>query len=183
MVLLYNGSPKAGADLQALGAAPSSWEGSREGEARRRGRWPTWLGLGRVSVLAGAGRAVAQASQVRGAGEAGTPRAAGCASLCLLPPPGRSLSTSKRTHERGVPREAQPSGGRAGGRGGLYSCQADGEELTLPTRLLPRPPAPPAGPAHTFNPLRVLEHGQARPACRRWRGRGPGATTWVRVSG
>lgn len=46
--------------------------------------------------------------------------------------------------------------------GCLYSCQADREELTLPTRLLPRPP--PAGLAHTLTRSAPLEPSQAGPA-------------------
>ena len=97
-------------------------------------------------------------------GEAGTLRAAGCASLPLVcspapwPPPS---STSKRTRERGFPGRRSPA---AAAGGGLYSCQADGEELTLPTRLLPRPP--PAGrPGAHFNPLRASGARPGRPSC------------------
>lgn len=110
-------------------------------EARRRGE-VAYLAGARQGVLAGEGAAVAgRLARCAVQGEAGTPRAAGCASLCLLPRPLAASLLHFKAHPReGVPREAQPSGGRAGGRGGLYSCQADGEELTLPTRLLPRPP-------------------------------------------
>ena len=142
LLLLYNGSPR-GQGLTCrhwgctfiLGGQP--WEGKPEA-----GRWPTWPGSAGCP-RGGRGRGRGQASQVRGAG--GGWDAEGrrlCLSpSCLLPRPLAASLLHFKAHPReGVPREAQPSGGRAGGRGGLYSCQADGEELTLPTRLLPRPP-------------------------------------------
>lgn len=78
------------------------------------------------------------------------------ASSSLLPAP-----HFKEHPREGVPREAH-SPVAAPRRGRLYSCQADREELTLPTRLLPRPP--PAGLAHTLTRSAPLEPGQAGPA-------------------
>lgn len=46
------------------------------------------------------------------------------------------------------------------GRSCLYSCQADGEELTLPTAA-PPPSLLAAGRAHTLTRSAPLEHGQA----------------------
>lgn len=79
----------------------------------------------------------------------------------LLLPLAASLLHFKEHPQEGVPREAR-SPVAALRRGGLYSCQADREELTLPTRLLPPPAA--AGLAHTLTRSAPLEPGQASPA-------------------
>lgn len=87
-----------------------------------------------------------------------------CRELWALPLPFLLLPALlhfKEHPREGVPREAR-SPVAALRRGRLYSCQADREELTLPTRLLPRPP--PAGLAHTLTRSAPLEPGQAGPA-------------------
>lgn len=90
-----------------------------------------------------------------------------CGALRALPPPflllplAAALLHFKEHPREGVPREAC-SPVAAVWRGRLYSCQADREELTLPTRLVPRPP--PAGLAHTLTRSAPLEAGQAGPA-------------------
>lgn len=95
----------------------------------------------------------------RAAGAGGARCAAGGrAAVPGLPLPPAPL---QRAPTRGVPGEAHGPVA-APRRGRLYSCQADGEDLTLPTRLLPRPP-PPAW--RTLNPLRASGAPPGRPSC------------------
>lgn len=91
----------------------------------------------------------------------GGPRGAGArppSGPASRPPPS---PTSKSIQGRGFP-GGDSAQWRLPGRSRLYSCEADGEELTLPTRPLPRPP--PAGLAHTLTRSAPLEPGQAGPA-------------------
>lgn len=129
---------------------------------------------GRAPVGAAGGGALPVPGQqvvLRGRG-AGWPRAGGarcvcrgcwCAESCGLRaplPPAPALLHFKEHPRAGVPRAAR-SPVAALQRGRLYSCQADREELTLPTRLLPRPQRP---GAH-FNPLGASGARPGRPSC------------------
>lgn len=108
---------------------------------------PTWP-RGQQVVLLGKGAELLWAGSAR-CSEQGEAQSAGSRGLGLTPflllllllPVAASLLHFKEHPREGVPREAR-SPVAALQRGGLYSCQADREELTLPTRLLPRPPRP-----------------------------------------
>lgn len=113
----------------------------------------------------------------------------GVCGLCLSPsssPPHPALLHFKAHPQEGVPREAAARW-RLCGRS-LYNCQADGEELTLPTRLLPRPPEA----WRTLNPLRASGAQPGRPSClltaatagsSERGGRLPRSRAWGRVAG
>lgn len=126
-------------------------------------RWPTWP-RGQQVVLPGKGAELLWAGGAR-CSEQGEAQSTESCGLCLAPflllPLAASLLHFKEHPQEGFPgkRAAQ---WRLFGPGCLYSCQADREELTLPTRLLPRPP--PAGLAHTLTRSAPLEPGQAGPA-------------------
>lgn len=121
---------------------------------RGRDSWPTWPGLSRLSSQSRAERQVCSQQQQAEARDA---------KLCLvlLSSSAASPLPLQRACEGGDPgREGRGAAQwRLCGRSRLYSCQADGEELTLPTRPLPRPP--PAGLAHTLTRSAPLEPGQA----------------------
>lgn len=135
----------AGADLQALGAHLRPGRAAVGREARRRGRGVAYhlaggsAGCPRGGRGRGRRRRLARCA-VRGRLGRRGPRS--CASLCLLPRPGRLPPPLQSAPERGS-QEAQPSG-RARRARRPSSCQADGEELTS-RRLLParRPPGRP----------------------------------------
>ena len=135
-----------------------------------RQRWPTWP-PGQQVVLPGKGAEppCEGGTRCREQGEARSAEGRGlCPSPALLLPLAASVLHFKEHPREGVPGEAR-SPVAALWRGRLYSCQADREELTLPTRLLPRPP--PAGLAHTLTHSAPLEPGQAGPAACRLRPR------------
>lgn len=154
LLLVHNGPPGG------LGRPGQGCSGERHAS-----RWPTWPGVSRLSSWRkGPSRGGQAAPGARRGGRLGCSEP--CALPASLPPSLPPPLAAARLHFKERPREGVPgevcSPVAARRRGRLYSCQADREELTLPTRLLPRPP--PAGLAHTLTRSAPLERGQAGPA-------------------
>lgn len=103
-------------------------------------------------------KGVKASCQVHRAGRGGQ-RSAG--SVCLLSCfPSCLPLPLQRAFKGGGSQEGRSAQWLLCGRSCLYSCQADGEELTLPTAA-PPPSLLAAGRAHTLTRSAPLEHGQA----------------------
>lgn len=148
-----------------LGLHLVPWQGCG---GKRGGGEEAYLAGGQQVVLGRKGPSLCCGQAAPGAwcGGASGRRGLRAGPLSLPSPPSRRLPPPlQRAPARGGSREARSP--VAAPRRGLYSCQADGEELTLPTGLLPpTPPHPRRPPAawRTLNPLRASGARPGRPS-------------------
>lgn len=149
-----------------LGLHLVPWQGCG---GKRGGGEEAYLAGGQQVVLGRKGPSLCCGQAAPGAwcGGASGRRGLRAGPLSLPSPPSRRLPPPlQRAPARGGSREARSP--VAAPRRGLYSCQADGEELTLPTGLLPPTPPHPRRPPAAWRTLITRsappEPGQAGPA-------------------